>query len=423
MQRMYEFFGLREDPFRLNPDPGFFYPSVIHKQALFSLEYIVKQREGFCVITGEPGTGKTTIINVFRKRLPDTARIAVILTPRLGPDEFLHAVFNCFGISSSSDSKNERLNAFREFLVTARNENRHVIILVDEAQNVPETTLEELRLLSNLETDTEKLLQIILIGQPELHARLKQPRLRQLNQRITERVLLRPLTLHETVEYVNFRLMQAGKNSIALSRALVRPVHRFSGGIPRIVNLVLSRAVMAAYIEESAAITPRHMRYALRHVRSTHRYRSDRAGSRGPIWRLAAGAACMLAAGVLACHLLVRDTLLVPSTQTNREEAPVQTSQAPASPVAPSPAPATAAPPPAPRDSASEKMQLTVVPHTARVRAAPRLDALTIGFVNSGLTIESTAEATDAEGKIWYRVIETTNGHGWISSSVVRVEP
>jgi len=206
MNNLLAFFGLREDPFKLSPDPGFYFPSRVHQEALHSLEYIISNREGFCMVTGEPGTGKTTLINVFREHWKDRADIALVLTPRLSPDDFLMALFDELHLNTSRKNKNELLKDLKELLIEKYLAGKYVVIVVDEAHNLTAETLEELRLLSNLETDKEKLVQIVLIGQPELESRLAQEQLRQLNQRITERIRLRPLTVEEIHAYIQHRL-------------------------------------------------------------------------------------------------------------------------------------------------------------------------------------------------------------------------
>lgn len=264
-----EFFGLKEDPFRLTPDPAYFFPSAGHNEALLSLNYLVEQREGFCLVSGEPGTGKTTLISVFMENWKEKAEIAMILTPRLSPEEFLMAVLDDFNVKSEKSNKNDILKAFRDFLVERSQEGRPVIIIVDEAQNLPDETLEELRLLSNLETDKSKLLQIILMGQPEIEEKLRSSGLRQLNQRITVRIRLSPLSTEEALDYINYRLIKAGKGFLRLDERLKKPIHRFSAGVPRIINILSSRAIMIAYLEGSNVVSRKHVMYAMRHLRET----------------------------------------------------------------------------------------------------------------------------------------------------------
>jgi general secretion pathway protein A len=244
-----DYYALKEDPFRLTPDPAFYYPSPEHVTALMSLEYCMEHREGFCCITGEPGTGKTTVLRMFLAKWQDRAEIAVIMTPRLSPEEFLQAVLEDLNVPLPRPSKNEMLKAFQHFLITQASTGRAVAIVVDEAQNLPTETLEELRLLSNLETDKDKLLQIILVGQPELAVKLQDDRLKQLNQRITVRARLRPLAADQAVDYVRTRLIKAGSAGGIFDEQGLRRLHALAGGVPRVINIIAARALMVGYLQ------------------------------------------------------------------------------------------------------------------------------------------------------------------------------
>jgi len=259
------FFNLNDDPFHLTPDTAYFYNSPEHTTALLSLEYSVTHKEGFCLLTGEPGTGKTTILRIFTEKWKERAEIALVMTPRLMPDEFFQAILDDFKIPLS-DSKNEMLKSFRSFLLANAANDRRVAIIVDEAQELPESTLEELRLLSNMETEKEKLLQIILIGQPELRSKLQRESLRQLNQRISVRVQLDPLTAPETSDYINTRLIRGGNSSLLYDQKAKDLIFSLSGGVPRTINLLASRGLMSAFLDESKIVLEKHIQMGARDV-------------------------------------------------------------------------------------------------------------------------------------------------------------
>jgi general secretion pathway protein A len=265
------FHHLQEEPFRLTPDPAFFYPSADHNDALFSLEYVTEQKEGFSLILGSPGTGKTTIVRTFMARWKDKAHIALVMTPRLSPEELLQAILEDLGVKLDTINRNEMIKAFRDILIAKSLEGKRVIIIIDEAQGLSEDTLEELRLLSNLETDTDKLLQIVLVGQPQLMTKLASDGLEQLNQRISVKTVIRALKLKETEEYINYRLIKAGTGRATFTDESIKKIHRHSKGIPRLINLYASRALMAAYVEGTQYVGGRHVAYADKHLSSADR--------------------------------------------------------------------------------------------------------------------------------------------------------
>ncbi len=257
-----EFYGLKEDPFKITPDYKYFYPSKTHQLAENLLKYVVDHGEGFCLITGEPGLGKTTIIRKFISTLSDNIIYAFILTPTLSPEEFLNVVLDDLGLKIETSSKHELIKKFRDFLIEKVNEGKKVLIIVDEAQNLPKETLEELRLLSNLETENEKLVQIILLGQPELERKLKSPELRQLDQRITNRIKLEPLTREETEKYIYHRLAVAGTRNVSFTDKAINKIYKYSKGIPRIINILSSRALMSAFMQGSFVVKPENVEAA-----------------------------------------------------------------------------------------------------------------------------------------------------------------
>ena len=250
-----EFYGLREKPFSLSPDPRFLFLSASHREALAHLLYGIEQGEGFIAITGEVGTGKTTLCRTLLQRLEPGSEIAFLFNPQLSGLELLQAITAEFGLPVEGQSRRELMAQLNAFLLTKKQEGRRVLLLIDEAQNLDSEALEQVRLLSNLETDTQKLIQIVLIGQPELDAMLESPHLRQLRQRISVRWRLNSLSASETREYIRHRLrVAAGKPLEVFTEMALREVHRRSTGIPRIVNRLCDRALLAGYSDGSREI-------------------------------------------------------------------------------------------------------------------------------------------------------------------------
>lgn len=266
---MYEaFYGLREKPFNLTPDPKYLYLSEKHKEAFAHLLYGVKHRSGFVMVTGEIGTGKTTICRNLLNQLDADVEIAFIFNPYLNPVELLKKINHEFGIDSSPNTALELSEVLNVYLLQAASEGKNCILLIDEAQNLESKVLEQIRLLSNLETETQKLLQIILIGQPELTEKLALHELRQLNQRITARYHLKPLDEKETLQYIAYRVHVAGgRKKVHFTRRAVRTVYRRSGGVPRLINAISDRALLIGYTREMRTITPSIIRKAANEIR------------------------------------------------------------------------------------------------------------------------------------------------------------
>jgi general secretion pathway protein A len=253
-KRMYlEFFGLAEKPFAITPDPRYLYLSARHAEALAHLVYGINEAGGFIQLTGEVGTGKTTTIRSLLSRAPKNAEIALILNPRLSASEFLRSLCEELGLVADDCAEGETkvlVDLLNRYLLGAHAQGRRVVLIVDEAQNLAPEVLEQVRLLTNLETETHKLLQIILIGQPELRRLLAREDLRQLAQRITARYHLDPLSREESDAYVRHRLRVAGATADLFPRAALREVFRVSGGIPRLINVICDRALLGAYTQD-----------------------------------------------------------------------------------------------------------------------------------------------------------------------------
>jgi len=259
------FFGLSEKPFALTPDPRYLYLSERHAEALAHLLYGINEAGGFIQLTGEVGTGKTTIVRTLLSRVPHHADVALILNPRITPVEFLLTICEEVGLGldeADRDSVKQMVDALNRRLLSAHADGRRIVVIVDEAQNLSAEVLEQVRLLTNLETATQKLLQIILIGQPELRALLDRTDLRQLAQRITGRYHLKPLSREETQQYVRHRLRVAGASGDIFTPAALREVHRVSSGIPRVINVCCDRALLGAYTQEIRKVTTALVRRA-----------------------------------------------------------------------------------------------------------------------------------------------------------------
>jgi general secretion pathway protein A len=247
------FFGIAEKPFAITPDPRYLYLGRHHADALAHLVYGINDAGGFIQLTGEVGTGKTTTIRSLLARAPKNAEIALVINPRLSPLDFLQTICEELGVGvpdGAVDSAKELVDQLNHYLLRAHAAGRRVVLIVDEAQNLSVEVLEQVRLLTNLETESQKLLQIILIGQPELRELLGRNDLRQLAQRVTARFHLQPLAREETIAYVRHRLRIAGSTSEIFSGAALREVHRLSGGVPRVINIICDRALLGAYTED-----------------------------------------------------------------------------------------------------------------------------------------------------------------------------
>jgi general secretion pathway protein A len=247
------FFGLQEKPFAITPDPRYLYLSERHAEALAHLLYGINEAGGFIQLTGEVGTGKTTVIRSLLEQLPGHADVALILNPRVTPAEFLLTICEELHIpvpESGRGSTKTLMDLLGRQLLDTHARGRRVVLIVDEAQNLSTQTLEQVRLLTNLETATTKLLQIILIGQPELRELLDQPELRQLAQRITGRYHLSPLSPEESAGYVKHRMRIAGATAEVFTPSALREIHRLSGGIPRVINVICDRALLGAFTQD-----------------------------------------------------------------------------------------------------------------------------------------------------------------------------
>ncbi len=261
-------FGLNAVPFSITPDPHYLYLSVRHREALAHLLYGVKEGSGFVLLTGEVGTGKTTLCRSLIEQLPETVDIALLLNPRLTSIELLKALFDELKISYENNFvEKDFIDILSSYLLTAHSVGRRTVFILDEAQSLTPDVLEQVRLLTNLETANHKLLQIILVGQPELNTLLKRNNLRQLSQRITARYHLLPLSSKDTQAYINHRLAISGAKNPIFVNAAMRLVYRYSGGIPRLINVICDRSLLGGYVGNENKINSRIVRKAVKEVR------------------------------------------------------------------------------------------------------------------------------------------------------------
>jgi len=294
------FFGLNEKPFAITPDPRYLYLSERHAEALAHLLYGINEAGGFVQLTGEVGTGKTTTIRSLLAQTPKNAEVALILNPRMTAPEFLLTICEEIGIGvpdEAEGSLKDLVDILNDYLLKAHASGRRVVLVVDEAQNLSPEVLEQVRLLTNLETNTQKLLQIILIGQPELRELLGRNELRQLAQRITGRYHLDPLSSDETTAYVRHRLRVAGATTDIFTPHALKEIYRLSGGVPRVINVIADRALLGAYTQDRHRVAGSLVRAAATEVFGRQF---------APAWLPWAGAAAAALALVVTAVLLWR---------------------------------------------------------------------------------------------------------------------
>ncbi|MDD5130841.1 MAG: AAA family ATPase [Candidatus Omnitrophica bacterium] len=247
-----DYYGFKEPPFNVTSDPAFFFSSKKHKEALSHLLYGVNQRKGIIVLTGEIGTGKTTICRFFLNQVGKNVKTAFILNPTFSEIQLLESILNDFGIHPNNKTKLGMILELNNFLLCESNKGNNLVLIIDEAQNLKPGLLEQVRLLSNLETEKDKLLQVVLVGQPELNTRLNLYDLRQLRQRIMVRYHITPLDNGEIKDYINYRLKVAQPQSqIDFSDDAIGIISRFSAGTPRLINIICDRALLAGFVNET----------------------------------------------------------------------------------------------------------------------------------------------------------------------------
>lgn len=262
-----KYYGLSEFPFNVTPDPRFLYFAPHHKEAYDHLMYGIKARKGFIELTGEVGSGKTTLCRAVLANLGDDVETALILNPSLTETQLLRAMLNDFGLDATGRDRLAYIETLNAFLLEKSREGTNVALVIDEAQDLSPQVMEQVRLLSNLETDQDKLIQIVMCGQPELKKRLARPDLRQLRQRITVRYHIPPLTQQDTIMYIRHRLWVAGSDgSVVFDQGAIREVYRYSKGGPRLINAVCDNALLAGYVAQTKNIDARCAKKAIRQL-------------------------------------------------------------------------------------------------------------------------------------------------------------
>jgi general secretion pathway protein A len=295
---MYEqFYGLNENPFSVTPNPQYVYLGENHREALAQLLYGVREKKGFIVITGEVGTGKTTLLHYLLNKMSESnhARTAFLFNPKLTVRDFIQYILRDLGIDATRGTKTDYLQILHQYLLDAYQKNENVVLIVDEAQGLNPELLEEIRLLSNFETSTSKLLQIVLVGQPELNKTLMQPGFRQLKQRINMRYHLHPLSGPETKAYIEKRLRVAGARQPIFTEDALKEIYRKSRGVPRLINILCDNALLSGYALEKKLVNHDLIREAAEDLKLARKH------SRLWIWVLLA--VCVIVAGFLALTL------------------------------------------------------------------------------------------------------------------------
>ena len=262
-----KFYGFQRYPFNLTADPKFLFPSPQHREAMAFLHYGIAHRKGFLAITGEVGTGKTTLCRALLSQLDDNVKTAFILNPNLTEYQLLKAIIDDFGIGPAGNRRVNLMRALNEFLLEQVGLGNNAALIIDEAQNLSAAQLEQVRMLSNLETADDKLLQIILVGQPQLKKKLDSKGLLQLRQRVAIRFHLRPLSREEVSSYISHRLMVAGgEELVRFERKAVEIIADYSIGVPRLINLVCDRALLAGFVLGTRTVTAKIARASIREI-------------------------------------------------------------------------------------------------------------------------------------------------------------
>ncbi len=306
-----EYFGLKEAPFSIAPDPQFLYMSERHREALAHLIYGTKADSGFVLLTGEVGTGKTTICRCLLGQIPEKSEIAFILNPKLSVAELLATICDELGIVYPKESYSVKVftDLINSYLLDLHSQGKQTVLIIDEAQNLSVDVLEQIRLLTNLETDKHKLLQVIMLGQPELNHILGRSELRQLSQRVTARYHLEPLSRSEIEGYLKHRLAVAGVERPLFPLKTVNKLYRLTGGVPRLINLLCDRALLGAYVKGLNVVSPALLTEAHDEVFGKKSSERESVVSSWQ-WLMIISLSLILVAGIVFLILLIRQPVL-----------------------------------------------------------------------------------------------------------------
>lgn len=410
----YEHFGLTQPPFKITPNTDFFFGGGNRGPILEALIYAITQGEGIVKVTGEVGSGKTMLCSMLQTRLAESVETVYLANPSVSPEEILHAIAFELQLQITRDeSRLAVMHAIQDYLLKRHAEGKRVVLFVEESQGMPIATLEEIRLLSNLETKSDKLLQIVLFGQPELDENLRQNQIRQLKERITHSFRLEPLTGPETREYLMFRLRAAGYRGPDLfSDAIIREIARVSGGLTRRINLIADKALLAAFAENTHTLRQKHVDAAIRDSEFAHQQYQPAPKARSP-WILGVG---LLIAGMAAGAVLF-------ALLGGPRQAPVA---APAATVAPSPAPAATNPAPG-SDNLSNKTNTysetpkpgTAVERASETAAAPLPAASTSPQAVTATVVEAAKPAAPVSAPATAKLLQErlTATTAWLNAS------
>jgi len=263
----YDFYGIKQSPFNITSNPDFFFESTSHREALTTLIYGIKEKKGIILITGEVGTGKTTLCKALLNRLPPSIRTSLIINPYFSQVQLLQAIANDFGLNCEKKDRLSIVQKLNAYLLRLHEEDSTAVVIIDEAQDLTARQLEQVRLLSNLETSYHKLLQIVLVGQPELKYKLNHPGLRQIRQRIFVKYELAPFNIQELEDYIYFRLNKVGAKNVKISPQGLKLIYDFSRGIPRLINMVCERALLCGFVKGKKVLDEEILKASLEELR------------------------------------------------------------------------------------------------------------------------------------------------------------